>query len=230
MAVPDPPGLSGRAHALHVLAVVLSGGLCAPIYALEWLRTRFGRRGLRFALGLASAACLACAASVASYESPPPEERARIERERAAREAQTKAGRTTEQRAGAGNASQATARTRSTVSAGAGAARLRSGYVICESGGQLRWFIGVHDFSELWEPHPDDWKMPINTSSAEARKALHRVWCSTTDGMEFFAVELLENCDKHLPYPNGGCRKVRLRPANSNHSTTWYTFGDAVIR
>jgi hypothetical protein len=114
------------------------------------------------------------------------------------------------------------------IASTAHAAGLKPGYVLCESGGQLRWFIGVDSISDLWEPHPDDWTIPIQTTSAEARKALSSGWCATSDNMESFTAEVLENCDKHLPYPNGGCRKVRVRPAKSDHWTTWYTFGDAI--
>jgi TonB family protein len=34
---------------------------------------------------------------------------------------------------------------------------------------------------------------------------------------------VLENCDKEFPYPNGGCRKVRVQGED------WYTFGDALV-
>jgi hypothetical protein len=116
------------------------------------------------------------------------------------------------------------------IASAAHAASLKTGYVLCESGGQLRWFIGLDSISDLWKPHPDNWKMRIRTTSSEARKGLSSGWCATTDDMDFFTVEVLENCDKHLPYPNGGCRKVRVRPAKSNHWTIWYTFGDALTQ
>lgn len=31
--------------------------------------------------------------------------------------------------------------------------KLKPGYVVCESGGQLRWFIDLKDLNELWKPH-----------------------------------------------------------------------------
>lgn len=104
---------------------------------------------------------------------------------------------------------------------------LEPGYVLCESGGQLRWFIDLEDLNSLWGPHPEDWELPVMLDGgkyfgSEARKAIAQGWCHPTADMRG-RVEVLENCDEHLPYPNGGCRKVRV-----GGNGEWYTFGDAV--
>lgn len=112
---------------------------------------------------------------------------------------------------------------------------LKPGYVVCESGGQLRWFIDLKSMDDLWKPHPKNWKLPVHLDSgthfrSEAAKALQRVWCTATSDLGSYTAEVLENCDKHLPYPNGGCRKIRIHPGKSQHWTTWYTFGDAILK
>ena len=53
--------------------------------------------------------------------------------------------------------------------------------------------------------------------------------------MDSFSVEILEDCTdglSGLPYPNGGCKVIRVSSVTprgqSPHWTTWYSFGDAI--
>jgi len=113
------------------------------------------------------------------------------------------------------------------------AASLKAGYFVCESGGQLRWFIDLQDLNSLWEPHPPGWRIPVQLDGGthfryQASKALDSGWCRSSSSMQEHAVEMLEDCDNNLPYPNGGCRKIRTRAAGSTSWTEWYTFGDAL--
>lgn len=104
---------------------------------------------------------------------------------------------------------------------------LKSSYVLCEAGGQLRWFIKARTIDELSRPHPTPWKMKVYLngspfSESEASKALAQGWCALTDLYSTETVTVLEDCNHILPLPNGGCRKVRV------DSKEWYTFADAV--
>lgn len=112
-------------------------------------------------------------------------------------------------------------------------ARLEQGYVLCESAAQLRWFIDVQTASESFEPQPSPWTMTVHpdgsaASRSEAVRAHQEGWCTRTDEMETFRVEILEDCDDAVPLPNGGCRQFRMAPAGLDHWTTWYTFADAI--
>ena len=109
------------------------------------------------------------------------------------------------------------------------AQQLRPGYVVCESGGQLRWFIDLKDLNELWKPHQVPWKLPVRLDGGtnfgpQARKALQAGWCKTSAELARSNVISTDSgsCDKDLPYPNGGCRRIRIG------SAAWYTFGDAL--
>lgn len=107
--------------------------------------------------------------------------------------------------------------------------KLRPGYVICESDLQLMWFVAM-THEDLFKPQPKGTKMPLEVRGKKAQKALRESWCGTTDDLEFFSAEIMEDCTAQLSYPNGGCRKIRVRPKNSDHWTTWYTFGDALSK
>ena len=107
--------------------------------------------------------------------------------------------------------------------------KLRPGYVICESDLQLMWFVAM-THEDLFKPQPKGTKMPLEVRGKKAQKALRESWCGTTDDLEFFSAEIMEDCTAQLSYPNGGCRKIRVRPKNSDHWTTWHTFGDALSK
>ena len=115
--------------------------------------------------------------------------------------------------------------------------RLAPGYVVCEFGGQLSWFLGLDGVTDLWsgsrEVYSAQDKVPVRLGASKARKPLADGWCHLTDDLYYFTVQVLEDCTTLLPYPNGGCRKIRMRPvtpeAEAAHWTEWYTFGDAVV-
>jgi hypothetical protein len=107
------------------------------------------------------------------------------------------------------------------------AEQIRPGYVLCESGGQLRWFVDLKDLNELWRAHRQPWKVPVNLDGGvhykfQAEKSFQQRWCQPSSAVAQRQVVVVESCDSSLPYPNGGCRKIRLG------STQWYTFGDAL--
>lgn len=104
---------------------------------------------------------------------------------------------------------------------------LQAGYPLCESGGQLRWFIKARTISELFNSHPTPWKMEIYPNGSpyseyEAAKAFAQGWCTLTTNYTSSSLAVIEDCNHTLPMPNGGCRKIRV------DSREWYTFGDAI--
>jgi hypothetical protein len=90
-----------------------------------------------------------------------------------------------------------------------------------------RWFIDLKDLNDLWKPHPRPWKVPMRLDGgklfgSEARRAISRGWCRLTKDLAGQTLREVVDCDKSLPYPNGGCRSVRVG------SALVYTFGDAL--
>lgn len=121
--------------------------------------------------------------------------------------------------------------------------QLSPDYVMCEVGGQLTWFLGFSGVSDLFSSDyssnkytPDD-RVPISKNNKKASKALINGWCVATDNMSNYSVKILENCTEGssgMPLPNGGCRRIQVSPTTpqggDTNWTTWYTFGDAIIK
>jgi hypothetical protein len=104
---------------------------------------------------------------------------------------------------------------------------LRSGFVVCEAPGQLRWFVGLPSIDGLWRQTPHRRPLPVTFEDKTAQKALQNGWCKRTRELAQESVRIVASCDDNplgKYFANGGCRQISLR------GREWYTFANALFK